>query len=129
MIYIFLVSLSRPEFIFFVLWNLILLLKVWQKKNYLFCFKMWDARWFVYLRIMNRSDNMGGGNTIYAMEITRGKPRRVWCIIERIKQHHEDHKRKSFYLTSSLLLDFTCNHRFELELDLWETKKICKEKL
>jgi hypothetical protein len=31
-----------------------------KKTNYLFCFIMWDARWFVYPQIMDRSDNMGG---------------------------------------------------------------------
>jgi len=46
-----------------------------------------------------------------------------------VKQHHEDHKHESFCLTSSLLLDITCNLRHELELNLWESKKIRKEKL
>jgi hypothetical protein len=32
-------------------------------------------------------------------------------------------------LTSSLLLDITCNPKHELELDLWESEKIRKEKL
>jgi hypothetical protein len=64
-----------------------------------------------------------------AMEITRGKPRRVWCTNGRVKQHHEDHKHKSFCLTPSLLLDVTYNPRHELKLDLWESRKIHKEKL
>jgi hypothetical protein len=66
---------------------------------------------------------------LVAMEITRGKPSRVWCTIERVKQHHEDHKDESFCLTPSLLLDITCNPKHELELDLWKSKKICKKKL
>jgi hypothetical protein len=64
-----------------------------------------------------------------AMEITRGKPSRVWCTIGRVKQHHEDHKHKSLCLTPSLFLDITCNPRHELQLDLWESKKIRKGKL
>jgi hypothetical protein len=32
-------------------------------------------------------------------------------------------------LTPSLLLDITCNFKHGLELDLWESEKICKEKL
>jgi hypothetical protein len=48
------------------------------------------------------------------MEITRGKSRQIWCTIERIKQHHEDHKHKSFSLTPSLLLDFTYNLKHEI---------------
>jgi len=44
-------------------------------------------------------------------------------------EHHEDHKHKSFCLISSLLLDFTCNSRHELKLDLWGSKKFLKEKL
>jgi len=64
-----------------------------------------------------------------AMEITRGKPSRVCYTIGRVKQDHEDHKHESFCLTPSLLLDFTCNPRHELELDLWESKKFRKEKL
>jgi hypothetical protein len=63
------------------------------------------------------------------MEITKGKPCRVGCTIQHVKQHHEDHKRESFCLTPSLLLDIICNPRHELELDLWESKKIRKEKL
>jgi len=63
------------------------------------------------------------------MEITRGKPSQVWCTIEHIKQHHEDHKHESFCLTPSLLLDITCNPKHELELDLWESKKIRKKTL
>jgi hypothetical protein len=66
---------------------------------------------------------------LVAMEITKGKPCRVGCTIQRVKQHHEDHKHESFYLTPSLLLDITCNPRHELELDLWESEKIRKEKL
>ncbi len=62
------------------------------------------------------------------MEITKGKPCRVGCTIQRMK-HHEDHKHESFYLTPSLLLDITYNPRRELELDLWESEKIRKEKL
>jgi AAA15 family ATPase/GTPase len=61
-----------------------------------------------------------------AMKIMRGKP--SWHTIERIKQHHEDNKHKSFCLTPSLLLDFICNHRHELYLDLWESEIFCKEK-
>jgi len=64
-----------------------------------------------------------------AMEITKGKPNRVWCTIGRVKKHHEDHKHKSFYCIPSLLLDITCNPRHELKLDLWEFEKIHKEKL
>ncbi len=52
------------------------------------------------------------------MEIIRGKSSRIWCMIERVKQHHEDHKHESLYLTPSFPLDFTCNPRHELELDL-----------
>jgi hypothetical protein len=63
------------------------------------------------------------------MEITKGKLSQVWCTIERVKQHHEDHKHESFRLTPSLLLDFTSNPRHELGLDLWEYEKLCKEKL
>jgi hypothetical protein len=32
---------------------------------------------------------------LVAMEITRGKPSQVWCTIEHIMQHHEDHKHES----------------------------------
>jgi hypothetical protein len=64
-----------------------------------------------------------------AMEITKGKPSRIWCTIERVKQHHEDHKHVSLCLTPSLLLNFICNPRHELELDLWEFIKLRKEKL
>ncbi len=64
-----------------------------------------------------------------AIEITKGKPCQVGCTIQRMKQHHEDHKHESFFLTPSLLLDITCNLKHELELDLWESEKICKEKL
>jgi len=46
-----------------------------------------------------------------------------------VKQHHENHKHESFCLTPGLLLDSTCNPRHELELDLWESEKIRKEKL
>ncbi len=66
---------------------------------------------------------------LVAMEITKGKPCRVRCTIQRVKQHHEDHKHESFCLTPSLLLDITCNPRHELELDLWESERIRKEKL
>jgi hypothetical protein len=50
-------------------------------------------------------------------------------MIGRVMQHHEDHKHESFYLMPSLLLDFTCNPKYELELDLWESEKLRKEKL
>jgi hypothetical protein len=63
------------------------------------------------------------------MKITKGKPRQVWCTIEHIKQHHEDHKHKSFSLNPSLFLDFTYNPRHELELDLSEFEKLHKENL
>jgi hypothetical protein len=53
-----------------------------------------------------------------AVAITKGKPCRVGCTIQRVKQHYEDHKHESFCLTPSLLLDITCNLRHELELDL-----------
>jgi len=66
---------------------------------------------------------------LVAMEITKGKPSRVWCTIGCVKQHHEDHKHESLCLTSSLLLDITYNPRHELKLDLWESEKIRKEKL
>ncbi|CAK9209717.1 unnamed protein product [Sphagnum troendelagicum] len=66
---------------------------------------------------------------LLAMEITNGKPCRVGCMIQRVKQHHEDHKHESFFLTPSLLLDVTCNPRYALESDLWESEKIRKEKL
>jgi len=66
---------------------------------------------------------------LLAMEITKGKLCRIGCTIQRVKQHHEDHKHESFCLTPSLLLDITCNPRHELELDLWESEKIRKEKL
>ncbi len=64
-----------------------------------------------------------------AMEIMKGKPSQIWCTIGHVKQHHEDHKHESFYLTPSLLLDITCNPRHELKLDLWESEKIRKRKL
>jgi hypothetical protein len=66
---------------------------------------------------------------LVAMEITRGKPSQVWCTIGHIKQHHENHKHKSFCLTPSLLLDFICNFKHKLKLDLWEFEKFHKEKL
>jgi len=66
---------------------------------------------------------------LVAMEITKDKPCQVGCMIQHVKHHHEDHKHESFCLTSSLLLDITCNPRHELELDLWEFEKIRKEKL
>jgi hypothetical protein len=53
-----------------------------------------------------------------AMEIMEGKLNRVWCIIECIKQPHEDHKHESLCLTPSFLSDFTCNPRHKLKLDL-----------
>ncbi len=46
-----------------------------------------------------------------------------------MKQHHEDHKHELFLLTPSLLFFVTCNPRQQLESDLWESKKIRKEKL
>jgi len=66
---------------------------------------------------------------IQLLAMEKGKPCRIGCTIQRVKQHHEDHKHKSFCLTPSLLLDITCNPRHELELDLWESEKIRKEKL
>ncbi|CAK9217112.1 unnamed protein product [Sphagnum troendelagicum] len=66
---------------------------------------------------------------LVAVAITKGKPCRVGCTIQRVKQHYEDHKHESFCLTPSLLLDITCNPRHELELDLWEFERIRKEKL
>ncbi len=44
---------------------------------------------------------------LVTMEITKGKSCRVGCTIQRVKQHHEDHKHESFFLTPSLLLDIT----------------------
>ncbi len=55
---------------------------------------------------------------LVAKEIMKGKSCRVGCTIQRKKQHHEDHKHESSFLTPSLLLDITCNRRHELELDL-----------
>ncbi len=66
---------------------------------------------------------------LVAMEITKGKPSRIGCIIQCVKQHHENHKHESFCLTPSLLLDVTYNLRHQLESNLWEFEKICKEKL
>jgi hypothetical protein len=66
---------------------------------------------------------------LVAIEITKGKPSRVRCTIECVKQHHEDHKHELFLLTPSLLLDITCNHREQLESDLRESERIRKEKL
>ncbi len=66
---------------------------------------------------------------LLAVEITKGRPSRVGCTIQRVKQHHEDHKHELFLLTPSLLLDVTCNPRQQLELDLRESKRIHKEKL
>ncbi len=66
---------------------------------------------------------------LVAMEITRGKPNRVWCTIGCVKQHHEDHKHESFCLTPNLFLDITCNPKHELKLDLWESENIRKGKL
>jgi hypothetical protein len=66
---------------------------------------------------------------LVAMEITKGKPSRVGCMIQRMKQHHENHKHESFCLTPSLLLDVTCNPKHQVGSDLWESEKIHKEKL
>ncbi len=66
---------------------------------------------------------------LVVMEITKGKLSQVWCTIGHVKKHHEDHKHESLCLTSSLLLDFTCNLKHELELDLRESEKIRKKKL
>jgi hypothetical protein len=66
---------------------------------------------------------------LVTMKIMRGKPNQVWCTIERIKHHHENHKHESFYLTPSLFLDFTCNFKHELKLDLWKFENFHKEKL
>jgi hypothetical protein len=66
---------------------------------------------------------------LVVIKIIRGKPSRVWCMIQRVKQHHENHKHKSFCLTPNLLLDITCNPKYELKLDLWEYENIRKEKL
>jgi hypothetical protein len=66
---------------------------------------------------------------LVTMEITRSKLNRIWCTIKHINQHHQDHKQKSFCLTLSLFLDFTCNFRHKLKLDLWKSKKFHKEKL
>jgi hypothetical protein len=66
---------------------------------------------------------------LVAMEIIKGKPSRVGCTIQRVKQHHEDHKHESFCLTPSLFLDVTCNPRYQLKIDLWEFEKIRKENL
>ncbi len=30
------------------------------------------------------------------MEITKGKASGIWCTIEHIKEHHEDHKHESY---------------------------------
>ncbi|CAM6058327.1 unnamed protein product [Sphagnum tenellum] len=66
---------------------------------------------------------------LLAMEITGSKLGRVEYTIQRVKQHHGNHEHESFFLTPSLLLDITCNPRHALELDLWESEKIHKEKL
>ncbi len=66
---------------------------------------------------------------LVAMDIKKGKPCRFGCTIQCVKQHHEDHKHESLFLTPSLVLDITCNPRHELELDLWGFEKIHKEKL
>jgi hypothetical protein len=63
------------------------------------------------------------------MEITRGKPNQIWCTIKRIKQHHEDHKHESLCLIPNLLLDFICNLKHELKLDLWDFENFHKKKL
>jgi hypothetical protein len=88
-----------------------------KRTNCLFCFTTRDARKFVYSRIMDGSAHMGDIQLV-AMAITKGKPCRVGCTIQRVKQHYKDHKHESFCLTPSLLLDITCNLRHELELDL-----------
>jgi len=96
------------------------------KKNYLFCFKTGDVRWFVYPQIMDKSDNMGGGDS--ACGNGNYKRQTMLSLVHNWthKQHHEDHKHESFCLTLSLLLDFTYNPKHELELDLWESKKFRK---
>jgi hypothetical protein len=66
---------------------------------------------------------------LLAVEITKGKLSRVGCTIQRVKQHHEDHKHELFLLTPSLLLDVTCNPRQQLEPDLRESERIHKQKL
>jgi hypothetical protein len=66
---------------------------------------------------------------LVAIEITKGKSSRVGCTIQRVKQHHEDHKHELFLLTPSLILDVTCNPRQQLESDLREYERIRKEKL
>jgi hypothetical protein len=38
---------------------------------------------------------------LVAMDITKGKPCRVGCTTQRVKQHHEDHKHESFCLTQA----------------------------
>jgi len=49
----------------FVVVNLVRKKNNKKKKNYSFCFRMWDVRWFVYPRIMNKSDNMGERDSAY----------------------------------------------------------------
>jgi len=66
---------------------------------------------------------------LVVVAITKGKPCRVGCTIQCVKQHYEDHKHESFCLTPSLPLDIICNRRHELELDLWEFERIRNEKL
>ncbi len=88
----------------------------------LFCFTTRNARQFVYPRIMDGSGHMGGGDSTFG----NGDYERQAIAL---KQYHEDHKHESLCLTLGWLLDITCNPRHELELDLWESKKIRKEKL
>jgi hypothetical protein len=112
-----------------VLRNLIVLLKIWlkKKKDQTICLilqrgmqgdsfipESWTevATWVEQIQLV-------------ATEITKGKPSRVGCIIQRVKQHHEDHKHKLFLLTPSLLLD----PRQQLESNLRESERIRKEKL
>ncbi len=51
-----------------------------------------------------------------AMEITKGKPSRIWCTIGHVKQYHEYYKHESLYLTPSLLLNFIYNPRQETKV-------------
>ncbi len=43
---------------------------------------------------------------LVAMDITKGKPNRVWCMIGRVKQHHEDHKHESFLSNANLAFGY-----------------------
>jgi hypothetical protein len=90
---------------------------------------MWNAGWFVFPESWTKLTTWVEEIQLVVIEITRGKPSWVWCTIKHIKQHHENHKHESFYLTPSLFLDFTCSPKHELKLDLWESKKFYKEKL